>query len=281
VALAAGAASAAEHPPDGGIPDVTSARDLALSSGVAIATGNEGIYLNAGALAARKRYSLDVPVLWDRRGADTTGLFFGSSVVDSQSSPVTAGFSFLREQKGLYAGDLFHVALAGTPMEKLHLGATGKYYTLHGPTSTNIGTVDAGLLWEVAQWVTLGAAGYNLVPVANDAVAPLSASAGLAIGSDESFQVTGEWRGQFDRDGKTYNRYGGGAELLLGDAMASARFPIRAGFQKDDRLGSDWWSAGLGVVTRGGVAVDAGYRQATHDSSARTIAVGLRLFLFQ
>jgi hypothetical protein len=100
--------------------------------------------------------------------------------------------------------------------------------------------------------------------------------AGVGIGSDRSFQLTADWRADFDRAGKTTNRYGAGVEVLLGQLV-----PLRAGWSKDEMLGTKWWSVGAGLVTQTGVALDVGYRQSLDDPSARTVAATLKLFLFQ
>ncbi len=259
-----------------GIPDLVGPRSLALSSGIGIANANDGLFLNPASVAARRRYSIDALLLVDRRGADTTGEWYGGSVVDSMSAPVTGLVSYMRSQKGEYEGNLWHLGLAGPIVEKLYIGLTGKYYSVKGPRNTSAATADAGLFWQPADDVSIGAAGYNLVSIANPAVAPRGWGAGFAVGSDESFQVTADWRADLDRNtSKTLNRYGVGAEALLG-----RMFPIRAGWQRDDVLATDWWSIGAGLVSRSGVALDVGYRQGMKDPSARTIAASLKMYFF-
>ncbi len=268
---------AAEPPPPGGVPDLVGPRSLGLSAAIGIAAGNDGIYVNPGAIAARKRYSVEASALIDRRGADTVDQFIGGSVVDSQSSPVTAGFAYARASKGAYAGNVVNLAIAGPVYEKLFLGVSGKWLSLHGPRAVSAATVDAGIFWQVSEWVSVGAAGYDLVSVANEAVAPRGAGAGIAVGSDRSVQLTADWRTDLDRvPGKSTNRYATGIEVLLGNLV-----PVRAGFVKDETLDTRWWSLGVGLVTREGVALDVGYRQSLDDPSARTIALALKLFLFQ
>jgi hypothetical protein len=277
IALCAmGTVAVAEPLEPGGIPDLVGPRALALSASTGVAAGNEGLFVNPAAIGARRRYSVDGSVLVDRRGADTVGQFFGFSVVDSITSPLTGGFSYVRAQRGLYTGGLWHVAFAGAPVENLYLGVTGKYLRVDGPRASNSATADAGIFWQVADLVSIGAAGYNLIPVSNEAVAPMGAGAGLGIGNDRSLQVTGDWRADFDRGGRTTHRYAAGVELMLGQLV-----PVRAGWSRDETLGGSWWSAGAGLVTRGGVALDVGYRQSLSDASARTIAATLKLFLFQ
>lgn len=276
VLLLAGSASAAEPPAPTGIPDLVGPRALALSSGIGIAASNEGIYLNPAAAGARKRYSVEGLLLVDRRGADTTAEFVGGSIVDSQSGPVTGGVSYVRAQRGDFTGDVWHAMLSGPIAQDFHLGVAGKYLSVKGTKNLSAATVDAGIFWQVADLLSIGAAGYNLVPVANDLAAPRGAGAGVGIGNDRSFQVTADWRADFDRAGKTTNRYGAGVEVLLGQLV-----PLRAGWSKDDVLGARWWSIGAGLVTQSGIALDVGYRQSLDDASARTVAATLKVFLFQ
>ncbi|HVI93617.1 MAG TPA: hypothetical protein VM753_06410 [Anaeromyxobacter sp.] len=272
---AASWAEAADLPAPGGVPDVVGPRALALSAGIGLASGNDGLFLNPAALAARKRYSVETDAIFDRRGATTVAELFGGSVVDSLTGPVTAGMSYLRAFGGNYEGNLIHLSLAGPILEGLYLGATGKWYSLHGAQAASAATIDAGLFWQVAEYVSVGAAGYNLVPVSNPLIAPRGYGAGLTIGSDRVAQVTADWRADLDRGDKTTNRYGVGGEVLLGGLV-----PLRGGFARDETIGATWWSVGAGFITRGGVGIDVGYRQDVNAPSARTIAAALKLFLF-
>jgi hypothetical protein len=274
-ALLLGTAAAAEPPPPGGIPDIVGPRTLGLSAAIGTASGNDGLYLNPGAIAARKRYSVEAGVLVDRRGATTADRFLGGSAVDSTQA-VTAGVSFQRAQRGIYTGNVVHGALAGAVMRGFMLGVGGKWLSVDGPRSISAATVDAGVLWQVSELLSVGGAGYNLVSVGNDAVAPMGAGAGIAVGSDRSLQVTGDWRTDFDRAGKTTNRHAAGVEVLLGNLV-----PVRAGWMNDETLDTRWWSVGVGLVTQSGVALDFGYRQSFDAPTARTIAATLKLFPFQ
>jgi hypothetical protein len=274
--LLSGSVRAAEPIPPGGIPDLVGARTLGLSAAIGTASGNDGIYINPGALAARKRYSIEGGVFVDRRGSVTTDRFLGGSVVDSSTAAVTAGVAYERAQEGIYTGSLYHLALAAPLAEGVFLGVGGKWLSVEGPDSTSAGTVDVGLLWQVTDVISVGGAGYNLIPIGNDAIAPMGAGAGIAIGNDRRFQVTGDWRADFDRGGKTTNRYAAGAEVLLASLV-----PVRAGWMQDDTLDTQWWSVGAGLVSKSGIALDVGYRQSIDDSSARTIAASLKFFLLR
>jgi hypothetical protein len=275
IVLAAAPALAAEPPPPGGVPDIAGPRSLALSAGVGLAAGNDGILLNPASTAARRRYSVEAAGFVDRRGSDSVAEIVGGSVVDSLSSPVAAGLSYLRAIGGGYEGNIVHLALAGPIADKLFLGVAGKWLSLDATEKVSAATVDAGLFWQVGEWLSIGAAGYNLVPIANEEVAPMGVGAGLTLGNDRVFQITGDWRADLDRAEETKNRYGVGAEVLLGGLV-----PLRAGWARDEVIDTSWWSLGAGIVTGGGVALDVGYRQSLDSTSARTIAASLKLFLF-
>lgn len=274
--LAAGAASAAETPLPSGLPDLVGPRTLGLSASIGVAAGNEGIWVNPGAIAARRRYSIESGGYVDRRGADTVSRFYGGSVLDSQTAEVAGAFSYVRADENPNEGGVWTGVLAGSIAEGLYLGLAGKYLSFKGPRNTSAGTVDAGLFWQVADYVSVGAAAYNLVSIDNPSLAPLGYGAGVGIGSDRNFQLTAEWRADVDRAPKQTNRWSVGAEMLLGQLV-----PVRAGWVKDETLGGTWWSVGAGLVTRGGVALDFGYRQSLEDPSARTLAAAIKIFVFR
>lgn len=279
---AAGAALAADSPLPGGLADLAGPRALALSASTGIAAGNEGIFVNPAAIGVRRRYAVESGLMVDRRGAETAGRFYGASVVDSISSPVAVGISYLRADEGLYTGNVWHGALTGPIGQDLHLGVSAKYLSVEpdaalvGARSSDAVTVDAGLFWQASKLVSIGAAGYNLVSISNEAIAPMGAGVGVGVGSDSSFQLTADWRADFDRAGETTNRWAAGVELLLGRLV-----PIRAGWMKDETLDGQWWSAGAGLISQSGVALDVGYRQSLDDPNARTIAATLKVFLFR
>jgi hypothetical protein len=254
-------------------------RTLGLSAALGAVAGNEALYLNPGAIASRKRYSVEAGGVVDRRGSDTVDQFLGGSVVDSMTSALAAGFSYQRATEGAYEGNVFHLALAGPIAQGFFFGLGGKWLNVDGQEgrpSSSAGTADAGILWQVSSLVTVGAAGYNLVPISNDELAPMGVGAGIAIGSDQKFQVTGDWRADFDRRQETTNRYAAGVEVLLGRLV-----PVRAGWTRDETLDTSWWSVGAGLVSQGGIAFDVGYRQSLDSKSARTLAASLKVFLFQ
>jgi hypothetical protein len=267
--------AAAQEPPPGGIPDLTGPRALALSATVGVAGGNDAVFENPAALGARRRYSVDALFFTEEREAGNAGRYYGGSVVDSMTGPVAAAFAYQYAADGEYTGSLYRLAISAPISEGLFLGAGTTYFDVDGPRPTGAASVDAGLFWQVARYVSVGAVGRNLVPIANEAIAPLGMAAGLAIGSDASLTVAGEWSAEFPEAGGTINRYAGGLEYLLVNMV-----PLRAGYVHDEKLDTQWWSAGAGFVTRT-VALDAAYRQSFDATSARTIVVALRFFPFQ
>ncbi|ACG74764.1 conserved hypothetical protein [Anaeromyxobacter sp. K] len=278
--LVAGAAAAADAPPAGGLPDVAGPRTLGLSASIGVAANNEGLSVNPAAVGARRRYALEVGGMLDRRGAESPGQFLNASVVDAMSSSVTAGFAFTRAAKGDAVGNQLTLALVTPLVERMWIGAAGKWLDLRGPLALGreeirAATVDAGLFWQVSDLFSLGAAGYNLVAIHQDQIAPMGFGAGMALGNDQGAQLTADWRSDLDRLGKTSNRYSVGAEVLAGRMVA-----LRAGFMKDETLDTNWWSAGLGIAAQSGAAVDVGYRQSTSDPSARQIAASLKIYMF-
>jgi hypothetical protein len=268
--LACAPARAADSPPVAPLPELAGARTLGLSSSVATASGNEGIFVNPGALAASRRYSVEMRGVLERRGAVDVGQLLEGSVVDGLTSPVAAGVAWAKIFDGVHEGSIIDFALAGSVSSGITAGVTGKYLNLVGPERVQAVTVDAGILWRVGEWVSLGAAGYNLVPIANEIVAPRSVSAGVAVGSDRFLQLTAEWSANLDT-AQTKNRYAAGVEVLLG------QFPLRGGYVQDELTDARWWTAGAGVV-QGKVGFDFGYRQSLDDPNARMASASLKLY---
>ncbi len=276
------------------VPDLVGPRTLGLGAGVGSASGNEALFLNPAAIAARKRYTVDAFYLTDRRpgltGAARQQDYFGSAVADSISTPVAAGLAYVRSAKGLQTGTLLRLDLAGPLANGLFLGLQGNYFDLNGvkPNQPAVSgseriastlNVDAGLFYQAAQYVSVGAAGYNLLSSKHRDYLPRGFGAGLAVGSETSLQVVADWHVDLDRatnasgGKKSTNRYSVGAEYL-----ASGAVPMRAGFEVDDTSKTKWWSLGIGLTSTK-AALDVGYRQSTTDARAKTIGVALRVFV--
>lgn len=274
LALAAGAARAdAPGPPIA--TDQLSTRSLAMGAMRGLAAGTDAIWLNPGAIAARRRYAAELQWQLDQHTADGNATFYGASVVDAQTSSMAGGFAYNRVDVPGASGNRWNLALAGQVAKGLFVGVSGEYLILYGPEDVKTGNVHAGLLWELADIVSIGLAGTNLIPTGHSNLEPTGAAAGIAVGNDKLFHVAADWLVQWDASGKKHNTWATGAEVLIGDLV-----PVRAGLTKDEWRGGQWWSAGAGVVTSSGVALDLAYRQAIHGDNNRVFAAGLKIFLF-
>jgi hypothetical protein len=276
--VAAPAAAAPLQPPS--VADLTGVRAATLAGARGLAGGNDSIFLNAASLAARRRYSIEAHWMLERAGDSNAGQFLTLSTVDSQLSALAGGFAYTRVVSGPSTGNAYHVALATRVTGRLFVGATGKYLSLSGADDTTAATVDASAYVPVSEMLSVGVAGYNLVPVGHDEEAPRALGAGVAFGDGRRFNLTGDWRRDFDRRESATDAWGAGGELVLG------RFPLRAGWRRDEtRDGpareAQWWSAGAGFITGAGAALDVLYRQAIGSPSDRTFGVALKFLILQ
>jgi hypothetical protein len=266
-ALLAAPAAAADPLEPGGLGAATGAL-----------SGNDGVWTNPASVAARRRYSAETMLATERRGGRTTGQYLVASVVDVLTSTVATSLVYARPLKGNQSGNYFLGGLAGPLSDKFYLGAQARYVAIKQTaddatvTKLDVVTADAGLFWEVADYLSVGFSGFNLIPTGHATILPRNVGGGLSVGSDTSAKVVADWRADLDRAGKTTNRYGVGTEILLGRLV-----PVRAGWQRDEALGTSWWSAGVGLVTANGVGLDVGYKQSIKSPEARVIAVALRM----
>ena len=264
-----------EDPLPTGVPDLIGARGLSLGAYRGIAPGNDGIYTNAAALAARRRYTLETQWLLDRRGSDNELQVLTGSVVDSDGS-VTGGFAYTRVLSGPWIGSLFHLPIAFPLGESFFVGATGKYQALNGPFNDQMraANFDVSAFWQASSMFSLGGAVYNLLDAGHRGEEPRAYGAGAAVGDDRTFHLAVDWRGDAQRQGKLTSLYAVGAEVLLAEVA-----PIRAGYLKDDTRHASFWSAGAGFISSSGVGLDLAYRQCIERSDERILAVGLKIFV--
>ena len=268
-------AARADAPLPLGVADLMGARPLSVSAYRGIAPGNDGIFLNPAGLSARRRFATELQYLYDGNAGATGGQWFGVSMVDSETSAVAGGVAATRFASGPWLGWATHLAVATPVSPGLYLGATAKYLSLGGPGGSTVRatTADAGLYWEASSLVSLGLAGYNLIPAGHRQIMPRALGAGLSIGTDRFMHVALDWRADFDRRASTTHLLAVGAEVLVLDTV-----PVRAGFVKDDTLGGKWWSVGTGLVSASGVALDVGYRRSVESPADWAVAAALKVF---
>ncbi|HEU4386118.1 MAG TPA: hypothetical protein VFR85_21715 [Anaeromyxobacteraceae bacterium] len=274
LALAAGAARA-EVPGPPIAADQLSTRSLSMAAMRGLAAGTDAIWLNPGAIAARRRYAAELQWQLDQHSAAGNGSFYGVSVVDAQTSSIAGGFAYTRVDVPGSVGNRWNLALAGAVTKGLNVGVSGEYLILYGPEQVKAANLHVGLLWELAEIVTVGLAGTNLLSTGHPDLTPIGVAGGISVGSDRTFHVAGDWVVQWDAAWKKKNTWAVGAEVLIGDMV-----PLRAGLTRDEWRDGQWWSAGAGVVTSSGLAVDLAYRQAIRGADNRVFAAGLKVFLF-
>lgn len=269
-------AARGETPQPMTVPDLVGARGLALGAYRGIAAGNDGIFTNAASLASRKRYSIEAMWLLDRAGASPALQVFGASVVDSETASVTGGLAYTRVISGPWIGNLFDVPIAFPVTERLFLGITGKYSSLDGPAGDQMRALNADVsaYWQATSGFGLGVAGYNLLSTGHVGEQPRAIGVGASYGDERRYHIAVDWRGDTQRQGKLTSLFAVGGELLVADVV-----PLRASFVDDETRNASFWSAGLGLVSASGVAIDVAYRQGITDPSERTFAAALKLFL--
>ena len=275
-ALLAGAGASADPAAPMGVPDLVGARALALGAYRGVASGNDGIWTNAASLAARKRYAIESYWLLDHAQGQSQLQVLGTSVVDSETSSVTGGFGYTYVLSGPWQGHILQVPIAFPLTEGFFLGVTGKYQSLDGPAgdAMRAGNFDLSAFWQVTNQLSVGFSAYNLLAAGHRYVEPRAIGAGVSYGNDRLFRVSFDWRGDLQRQKDMTNLFAAGGEVLLGDM-----FPLRASYVNDQTRNASFVSGGVGIVTAAGFALDLSYRQGLEDSSDRTFAAAVKLFL--
>jgi len=266
-------ALASVPPPPAGLLDLVGARALGSGAATAGTTGAEALFVNPGAIGIRTAYEAETLVVNERRGSLTTSRYLGGMVVDAVSAPVATAVAFLSALEGDSRGRMFYLGFAGPLTNTFHLGVQGRYLHLGGVEPVNAITADAGINWEASSLVTVGVAGFNLVPTNHPLMLPRGMGAGFAVGTDTLIRVLADWRGTFLPQGLTANRYAAGVVGLVGGMLA-----LRAGWTRDELLHTSWWSGGAGLISSDGFALDFGYKQSLDVSSAREMALSFRYF---
>lgn len=274
--LAAAPAAAQEAPLPPAPTEYVYARSLGLGAFRGVAGGNDTIFYNPAAMAARRRFTIELGGLVYRVGADTDASMFGGSVVDSASSPVTGGFSYnyvttLGYKSKFGSGGMMNVAIAFPLGKGLYLGSTLTYLNVYSDYGTiNAVTLNAAAFWELGNFFSLGATGYNLINTSHPVMLPYALGAGAAAGPDRVFHVTGDWYREWSSDGLYRDVWSAGAELFLFDVAAA-----RGGWLYDAGRRVQWWSAGAGFAYEG-LGADFTYRQTFGGATYKTLAVSVR-----
>jgi hypothetical protein len=254
------AAAAAAQPVN--FDQALEAREVAMGGAYrALGTTAVGVDGNPAALALFKYFQLDAGGAWDP-GNKTW--YLASFVRDSQSSPLSAGYSFqfLSQQVNSPAGtttvtgfqQVFAFAL---PLADYMTAGVSSHWITESDLHINAASLDAGVAFKIATVATLGFAGHNLIntnhPVELGRYFDLSA--GLHVGPV-----------QLALDAlSNFGPHQFHPKLLFGTEVAVGKgFLIRAGFDfytRTNLLAPQWYlTAGVGfAIEKGGF--DLGYRQ--------------------
>lgn len=234
--------------------------------------GADAVLGNPAALAALKVYQFELTGAWDPKLHEGFG---GVSIRDSQTSDVGAGADYHYLSVHDAAGNRRNAHLGtiafGFPLaQAVLLGASGKYLYATDGKNISAATVDAGLVVQPMEGLSIGLSGHNLVNTHHVELSryystQLAYTAGLF---SAEFDVSGDP----GRDGGLAPLYNVGAEYVLGSA-----YPLEAGFTSNTLTGAKYVSGGLGVFGEGG-GLDLAYRHQTNGNS-RLIVLTLRLLL--
>ena len=313
VALVAGCALAAFGAPSAHAQDFVGTRAMSLSEAYrASATGNDAIYFNPAGLVVIQRYALELNYQLNLQKEEHT---VDLSVVDSKTSPMAAGLAYTfdgREFTKRYS--LQHkatLALAYPVLDKLlSVGAGLKYVNVTDAVLgnyLNALSADLGILSRLPFGVSIGAVGYNLIPIQSQR-APLSAGFGLNLdfgplsalvfggspvlgakanaaglpstssmgdvqGPLAGLTLEGDVNLDFTTLYGTQSRWSAGLEYLAFDTI-----PLRAGYLWDQATNDQQVSVGAGFIVPY-FGLDVGYRQSVLHLGTHVFAIGLKFFL--
>lgn len=236
--------------------DIEGPRALAMG-GAQRASGlsNDAIYLNPAAIAAEKRYTLNLQGEHDFGiGYDT----FGASVSDSTAGPVAGALAFNRVLIGpegdRRVGNLFSLALAVPLSDFLVIGASGKFlHIAEFGKVHNVATPDVGLIVR-ASIVTLGFTAYNLIDVKSREL-PRQYGFGANFTLISSLKLEGDLVVDTSTNDKATLSYHAGLQWEVIPLLA-----VRAGYLEDRILGQRAISGGIGIYIPPGFSIELAYK---------------------
>ncbi len=278
--------------------DFVGARAMGLGESYrAIATGNDALYFNPAGLPLLKRYSIEGHYLIDLRDERHVG---DISLVDSKTNPLAVGlaYTFLGAEltRRTTIGHTATLGLAYPLFDEIFsIGVGLKYKNVSDAIAgnyLNAVTADVGVLSKVsAVGLSIGAVGYNLIPIRTTQSSHVPVSAALAVALDlgplsalifggapalgpiqtaagvptqgigglrgplDGFTLSVDYLMNFETINGTQSRIATGLEWLILDVV-----PIRAGYQYDERTGDHKVAVGAGVIVPY-FGIDIAYQQ--------------------
>jgi hypothetical protein len=253
--LAAGAAAADNRVQDPGAPWPTTVdMPRATSMGgahAAIATGNDALTVNPAGLSQSRRYHFELDGVYDSRYPAQAVM---ASLVDSASGPLASGLLWSRwasgQPSGRGEGWSLGLGYSGPVGPSLFLGGETKFLRYHTPDGlVQKWAQDVGLLSRRGNFSW--AAVVKNLSTEKIPLFPLTAVAAVAWGTDSDWHLAFDYRADLSDSSNVKSKFAGGAELLVGDALA-----LRGGATWDATARQWWISAGVGLLTeKGGIQV--------------------------
>lgn len=254
---------------------------------------NHAVIHNPAGLSRAYLYFAEAFYLRDSAGHNVVG----ANIVDSKTQRqlavgVAYGYQFTDGEADIITdGHDVRLSMSHPFTDRVHIGVGLHYLHLDRSVPTEEGeepafevedlkgfTLDAGLLIDVGEGLTLGLVGENLIDLEDPAL-PRRVGGGAAFTADR-FSLDVDVLADFDSDpqGDTAVLFEGGLELLVADAV-----PLRAGYTWNGALEQSWIGGGIGFLTKGegtkGGQISISYRHNLDVEGQYLLAGGLTLFL--
>jgi hypothetical protein len=223
-----------------------------------VASGASSIFHNPGGIASRMMYQVEGTYEYNPSGS-----VLNASVVDSKTNPdIAAGvaysYFFGRGDLDTISGHDVHLGLALPVIpERISVGVGGRYLNVSvSPEDDDQDdfklisgiTLDAGVLFQVADRLRFGVAGQNLIDLCDEDmgcsnIAPTQIAGGASFGDESTFLLAVDGGLDLTSDPEGVQPFVGvGAEYFAANVA-----PIRVGYQRLQATERNVLTAGFGV----------------------------------
>jgi hypothetical protein len=246
-----------------------SARNIGMGGAYeSLGYGAEAITGNPAAISVYKRYQVEATGSWD------IPLGYGNASVGFMDSTnaLSAGLTYQFVTFGGAErrwGHLTTLALSYPIADMFHIAVAGQHHVLVGASNTNSISLNAGLLFHPAEWITIGLSGHNLISNYNVDLSRyfVASASSLLFGQlTPAFDVRVDFNQPVARAA-----FAGGVEWLIAQTV-----PVRVGYQYDGIAGHQYLGLGLGYFNNGS-GVDLAYRHELTGQAGRMLTLTLKL----
>ena len=253
---------------------VDMARATAMGgAGSAIASSNDALTVNPAGLSQTRRYHFELDGVYDSK-FPAEGVM--ASIVDTASSPIGSGILFSRWGSGQPGGrgEGWGLGFAySSPIgQALYMGGESKFLRYHGPDGLMAKWAqDVGVLSRRGSFSW--AATVQNISTEKLPLFPLTATAGLAWGSDADWRLAFDYKADLSDTSNVKHKAALGAEVLIDQSIA-----LRGGATWDASASMWWASAGVGLLTdKGGLQLV--WRRRVSGGFDQLFEAGVTLFL--